>query len=51
MTIYRGYTIQHEPATQFPYKVYDKDGNYIWAGRTEDEALSFIDKSKRALNK
>lgn len=45
--IYRGFNIRVIVNMQFPYKVLDTQGNMIYAARTEDEAYSFIDWTKR----
>lgn len=48
--IYRGYDVTNEPAPgdMFPVKVYE-NAIKIWAGKTEDEAMAFIDRTKREL--
>lgn len=49
-SIYRGYAIKDEGG-ELPIKVYDHEGNKVWAGHTEAEALDFVDRSKRELRK
>jgi hypothetical protein len=44
-TIYRGFNIDKEGG-ELPYKV-SRDGIKVWAGRSEDEAMAFVDRTKR----
>lgn len=46
--IYRGYDIEEKRGDSMPFKV-SKDGNFVYAAHSEDDAYSFIDQSKREL--